>query len=822
MIKADFSTYPVSVLFPDLKKHWAENSTIVLQADPGAGKSTVLPLFLMDEKLCKGKIIILEPRRLAARSLARYMSSLCGRKTGELIGYRVKGDVKCSDDAKIELVTEGVFVRMIQDDPFLEGISLVIMDEFHERNLFTDLSAAFLQDVQTNLRPDLKIMIMSATPETGVLKKVFGEFLYLESEGRMFPVSIKRDEQPLGIRPENRRIIRAVLEGLEQSTGNILIFLPGEREIQSVLGDLRSHIGIPSNLDLLPLYGRLSPSEQDRVLNPGERRMIVASTSIAETSLTIPGISCVIDTGLERKPAFDPNAGLTRLKTGAVSKASASQRAGRAGRLREGMCIRLWSENDERLMDDFTSPEIFNADLAPLIMEILQWGVQNPEDLKWIDDPPPAHYYQAKELLNLLEITGRNGQLSEEGKRLSRYAVHPRLAHMLERFRDTDLEQTACALAALLTEGDWLSTRKGSDIRLRMEYLKSGRDGSNKRVKSIVSSWKSFLSRGAVRREALEPDASAELLCHSYPDRIAKIRGERVYQLSGGSNCRLLPEDPLQSEDYLIAPLVGGGAQIPACFLAVPLTENLIFQELSALITDRKEWSWDEQKQRLSCRNIRCIASLALKSKSIPVDSSDAELPVILPDLFRKKGLFNLPWSKEDHACLNRLRFAANLKRCPEGWPALGEDDLLLTLERWFLPLLVKGRLEGKLKDGIVSLLDWEQIQFLDRHIPERFQVPSGSRIRIDYSDPASPALDVRLQEVFGLTETPLLAGEIPLLFRLLNPAQRPIQMTKDLKSFWDNTYAEVRKELRGRYPKHYWPENPYEGEATSRVRPGK
>lgn len=822
MNKLDFTTYPVSALFPDLKKNWSENRTIVLQADPGAGKSTVLPLYLMKEKMCPGKIIILEPRRMAARSLARYMSSLCGTKTGDLIGYKVKGDVKCSDDAMIELVTEGVFIRMIQDDPFLEGISLVIMDEFHERNIFTDLSAAFLQDVQSNLRPDLKILIMSATPETAVLKKVFGDFLSLESEGRMFPVSIKRDEQALDSRPENKRIIRAVQEGIIESSGNILIFLPGEREIKSLLYNLKNHKGVPEDIDLLPLYGRLSPAEQDRVLNPGDRRMIVAATSIAETSLTIPGISCVIDTGLERKPAFDSNAGLTRLKTKAVSKASADQRAGRAGRLREGMCIRLWSENDERLMDDFTSPEILNADLAPLIMEILLWGAQGPESLQWIDDPPSAHYYQAKELLTLLEVINQSGQLSEEGKTLKRYGVHPRLAHMMEGARGSEMEQTACALAALLSEGDWLSSSKGSDIRLRLEYLKSGRDNSHKRVRTILSTWKGFLSRGSIDREAIEPDACAELLCHSYPDRIAKIRGDRIYQLSGGSNCRLLPEDPLQSEDYLIAPLVGGSADIPACFLAVPLTESLIFQELSSLITQKKEWSWDDQKQKLNCKSISGIVSLPLKVKNIPVDISDSDLPSILPDLFRKKGISILPWSKDDQTYLNRIRFAAHLKRCPKNWPELGDNNLLETLEKWFLPLLPKGRLEGKLKDGLASLLDWEQIQFLERNVPERFQVPSGSRIRIDYSDSESPALDVRLQEVFGLMETPLLADEVPLLFRLLNPAQRPIQMTKDLKSFWDNTYGEVRKELRGRYPKHYWPENPYEGEATSRVRPRK
>ncbi|MDC7235955.1 MAG: ATP-dependent helicase HrpB [Spirochaetales bacterium] len=823
MNNAQYAGFPVSQLFPALRESWNQYSTFLLQADPGAGKSTILPLFLMDENLCPDKIIILEPRRMAARSLARYMSSLYSRKTGELIGYRVKGDVCSSPRARIELVTEGVFIRMIQDDPFLEGISLVIMDEFHERNLFTDLSAAFLKEVQSELRPDLKILIMSATPEAEPLKRIFPDIHCLSSEGRMYPVALRRDEKPLDMRPDNRRIIRALRTGLEESRGNVLLFLPGEREIRSFLEAVEAEGSFPGNIRFYPLYSRLSAPEQDRVLNPGKERMVIASTSIAETSLTIPGISCVIDTGLVRKPAFDANAGLSRLKTSFVSRASAQQRAGRAGRLQEGICIRLWSEQDEHLMDDFTPPEMLNADLAPLILEMRQWGARKPEDLSWIDPPPAAHYHQASRLLTLLEITGEDGELTEEGRRLSRYGTHPRLAHMLERYRTTPLEQTACALAALLTEGDWLPRAKGSDIRLRMEYLKAGRDRNHKGIRAILNSWQGFLgSRRKPKRDELVPEDCARLLCHSYPDRIAGLRGDRVYQLSGGSNCRLLPEDPLQTEDFLIVPVVGGGGDIPACFLSAPLTRDQIRQELSPLISERKQYSWDEQKNRLQCRSIEALAALNLQSRSAAPDSSDPALPEELAGLFRRKGLALLPWSKEDTACLTRLRFAGELKRCPEGWPSFDEESLLSRLDLWFIPLLIKGRLEGKLKDGLLSLLNWEQQKFLEKEVPERYQVPSGSRIRIDYSDPASPALDVRLQEVFGLMETPLLGGEIPLLFRLLNPAQRPIQITKDLKSFWDNTYAEVRKELRGRYPKHYWPENPYEGEATSRVRPRK
>ena len=822
MADIDFNNYPVSKVFPSLKESWQGRRSFILQADPGAGKSTMVPLYLLREKMVKGRIIVLEPRRMAARSLARYMSSLLGVPVGKTVGYRVRGDVNTSSSACIELVTEGVFIRMIQDDPFLEDVDLVIMDEFHERNLFTDLSASFLEDVQANIRPDLKIMIMSATPEVEPLKKIFPDPLYLESRGRMFPVEIVRDEKPMDLRPDNSRLIRAVERGLQESSGNILVFLPGEREIISFLEDLERSRVPDKGVQLYPLFSRLKPAEQDRVLNHRAGRMIVAATSIAETSLTIPGISCVIDTGLERKPEFDANAGLSRLRTRALSMASADQRAGRAGRVEKGLCIRLWSENDERLMDDFSSPEILDADLSVLILEILRWGAGGKDGLKWMDPPPAAHYYQALELLRLLGVTDGEGQLTQEGKSLGSWSVHPRLAHMLERFAGTPLEQTACALAALLEEGDWMDSRSGSDIRLRLEYLASGRDGHKRKVKAIVREWESLLGRSRADRSALEPSSCARLLCHSFPDRIAGLRGDRVYQLSGGSNCRLRPEDPLQTEEFLIAPLVGGGGDIPSCFLAVPADRDLVLNELSRMISRKREWTWDGEKKKLGCSMSTRIGTLTMKSGTAAANTDDPDLAVQLKEIFRKKGVEQLPWTKEDRSLLDRLKFASGLKRAPGEWPDLKDEGLLDSMERWFLPILVKGRLEGGLKEGLGLLIDWEQRQFLDSAVPERFQVPSGSRIRIDYSDSGAPALEVRLQELFGLTETPLIAGEVPLLFKLLNPARRPIQVTRDLKSFWDNTYHEVRKELRGRYPKHYWPEDPYEGEATSRVRPKK
>ncbi|MDA3956006.1 ATP-dependent helicase HrpB [Oceanispirochaeta sp.] len=813
-----FQSFPVSSLFNDLRTQWDSFQRIVVKADPGAGKSTILPLFILEEKLVRGKIIMLEPRRMAARTLARYMSSLMSWKCGDTIGYKVRGDVCCSPEAKIQIVTEGVFVRMIQDDPFLEGVSLVIMDEFHERNIFTDLSFAFLNDVQSNLNPDLKLIIMTATPEVKVLERVLPDFLYLESEGRMFPVSIQSDGRALETRVRASRIRSVLDEVLRISEGNILIFLPGEREILDLMEDVRTH-PLVSDTQVIPLYGRLSPQEQDRALNPPDERIIVAATSIAETSLTIPGISCVIDTGLERKPQFDPNAGLSRLVTKTISRASARQRAGRAGRVREGLCIRLWDQNDESLMDDFPEPEILNADLSSLALEILVWGAHDPGDLVWVDLPPAAHYHQARSLLYLLIIIDSEGRLQPEGKSLAGAGVHPRLAHMLDKGRKEGREQTACALAALLSEGDWLPFQKGSDIRLRLEILKEGKEKNNKRVIQILRTWESLLVRCKIQRTLVEPGDSAALLCHSYPDRIARIRGERIYQMSGGGNCRLRAEDPVQTQEFLIAPLVGGSGDIPSCFLTSPLEKELLWREFSPLMEEEAATLWDEKKCRVSKKVTVKLGNLPLREDTGTIDAGDPQLAMQLAFLFRKRGLEMLPWSQEDKSFLDRIQFARCLKKNNLNWPDTGEESLLSTLDRWFLPLLIKGKLEGRLKDGLASLLGWEERQFLDRQVPERLIVPSGSRIRIDYSTAGTAAVDVRLQEIFGLTETPLLAGEVPILFRLLNPAQRPIQLTRDLKSFWENTYQEVRKELRGRYPKHYWPEDPSVAEPTRRVR---
>jgi len=811
---------PVSRLYPEIRGLWEQTRRYVIQAEPGAGKSTGIPAFLLDSGLCAGRIIMLEPRRMAARSLARFLASRRGEEPGGTVGFRVRGESRCGRQTRLEIVTEGVFVRMIQNDPELPGVDAVILDEFHERNLFSDLSFALALDVQENLRPDLTLLVMSATPEKEMLEKSLTGAAFLESRGRMFPVETVFDRDQRDWRPDSRRICRAVRRGLEETDGDVLVFLPGEREIRDLAAACRE-AGLNGDADFLPLYSRLPLKEQDRALRPGGRRKIVAATSIAETSLTIPGVTAVVDTGLERRPVFDRHSGLTRLETAPVSRASAEQRKGRAGRVRAGLCLRLWTEGEHRQMDGFREPEIRNSDLSSLVLELLLWGCGTPDGLSWPETPPAAHYYQARQLLVLLGAVDGENRLTPRGRRMAGMGLEPRLAHLVLEGRERGDEQTACCLAALLSERDWMGSGAGSDLASRLYALKNGRDRGHPAVRNIMRTWEALLGKGKPELRALEPEKTAELLCQACPDRIGRRRGDRVYQLSGGGSCRVRETDSLQNYEYILAAQTGGAGEVPLVFLGAGLDRSLITEEFESVLVTRERVSWDEQKNRLKSRRTVQLGHLILREDPLPEPSSDASLED-LAELLKKKGLSCLPWRKEDSAFLERCRFISSLpgKHRPAGWPDYSESALIGSLDLWFRPLLIRGRLESSLKSGLLSLLPWDLQTRLEKLAPERWQVPSGSRLRIDYSDPAAPSLEARIQELFGLTATPLLGGSVPLTMKLLNPARRPIQVTRDLESFWKNTYGEVRKELRGRYPKHYWPENPFEAEPTSRVRP--
>ncbi len=810
---------PVKKIFPELKTQWERGKTrFIIQAEPGAGKSTAVPCFLLESPFCPGKVIMLEPRRMAARSLAGFLSSQRGEAPGQSIGYRVRGESRVGSGTKLEIVTEGVFIRMIQEDPELTGVSAVILDEFHERNLFSDLAYAFLTDVQDNLRDDLRVIIMSATPEKELLEKAFVDAVYLESHGRMFPVELQWESSfSADLRIDYGKIQAAVFQGLKDKPGDILVFLPGEGEISRFESRLRESV-LSETCEILPLYGRLSLKEQDRVFKTSSMRKVILATSIAETSLTIPGITTVIDSGLERRPVFNRHSGLTRLETLPVSKASADQRKGRAGRISEGLCIRMWSEVFHARLDNFREPELLSTDLSSLVLEAAVWGCSRPEDLNWLENPPKAHFYQARELLIMLQAIDRDGRLQNNGKKMALMGLHPRLSAMILEGKREKEEQTACCIAAILSERDWMNRKGDSDFSSRLLSLKNENDRNHPTVKSIRKLWAS-LTGGNIRPDQVKPEIAADLLLTAYPDRIAMKREGLSYQLSGGGACRLSETDSLQGCDFILALDTGGAGTESMVFLSLPLSRDQLFQICRDLIQTNESVEWDEDKNRLKYRKITTLGSLILGEQ--PLTNPSANLSFIqFKRTLMKKGLSILPMDKADQLFLKRCRFLTVQNPEQYDGPDFSDENLIENIENWFIPLLVKGRLEGKIREGLKSLLSWDQQCLLDRVVPETYRVPSGRRIRIDYSDPEQPALDVRIQELFGLGDTPRIAGEIPLLFRLLNPAGRPIQMTRDLKSFWENTYPEVRKELRGRYPKHYWPENPYDAIPTSRVKP--
>ena len=812
-------TLPVKKIFPELKKQWVKGKTrFIIQAEPGAGKSTAVPGFLLESSFCPGKVIMLEPRRMAARSLAGFLSSQKNEIPGQSIGYRVRGESRVGPGTELEIVTEGVFIRMIQDDPELTGVSAVILDEFHERNLFSDLAYAFLIDVQDNLRDDLRVIIMSATPEKELLEKAFVHAVYLESHGRMFPVGLKWESSfSAHLRIDYEKMQAAVSLGLKEKPGDVLVFLPGEGEISRFETRLKDSV-ISETCEILPLYGRLSLKEQDRVFKKSSLRKIILATSIAETSLTIPGITTVVDSGLERRPVFNRYSGLTRLETLPVSKASADQRKGRAGRVCEGLCIRMWSEVYHARMDNFREPELHQTDLSTLVLETAVWGCTRPEDLNWLEIPPKAHFYQARELLTMLQAIDQDGRLQKNGKKMAAMGLHPRLSAMIMEGKRVQEVQTACCIAAILSERDWMSRKGDSDFTSRLISLKNGADRNHPTVIRITKLWAS-LAGGKTRSDQIKPEIAADLLLSAYPDRIAMKRDGLSYQLSGGGVCRLSETDSLQGCDYILALDTGGSGKVSRVFLSLPLNRELLFQSCRDLIQTNESVEWDEEKNRLKYRKITTLGTLILGEQPLVNPSANLSFNQFKRTLM-KKGLSILPMEKTDQLYLKRCRFLSEHNSAQKEWPDFSDENLTENIENWFIPLLVKGRLEGKIRDGLKSLLSWDQQCLLDRAVPETYRVPSGSRIKIDYSDPEQPALDVRIQELFGLSETPVIAGGIPLLIRLLNPARRPIQMTRDLISFWENTYPEVRRELRGRYPKHYWPENPYEAIPTSHVKP--
>ncbi|KRT54921.1 ATP-dependent helicase HrpB [endosymbiont of Ridgeia piscesae] len=833
------SELPIESVIDALRCCLADGSRAVLSAPPGSGKTTLVPLRLLDEPWLAGqKILLLEPRRLAARAAAARMADLLGERVGETVGYRIHLDTKVSRRTRIEVVTEGVLTRLLQRDPELSGIGLLIFDEFHERSLHADLSLALALDVQGALREELRLLVMSATLDATAVSELLEGAPLVVGEGTCYPVELHY----LGDPPRGRRIAEAVaaavLQLLPQESGDLLLFLPGIGEIRRTLSLLQQRLGNDSEVMLCPLYGDLDRAAQDRAIqpDPGGRQRVVLATSIAETSLTIEGVSAVLDSGYSRRPRFLPGLGLTRLETLPVSRAAADQRAGRAGRLGPGRCYRLWGESRHASLPAQHLAEIREADLAPLAMELAQWGIQAPDDLRWLDPPPAAAYAQARDLLIRLGGLDRQGRLTAIGKQMAALPLHPRLAHMVLCAGSSADRSLACDLAALLSERDLLRTGAGArqvDVDLRLALLEQWRrrhrkgaeldaaassrvDRSSRHWQRLLGEWRGMQSAGV--------SGTAALLAMAYPDRIAQRTGHGRFRLTSGRGALLSENDPLAAAPFIVAVQLDAGRTEGRVMLAAEITEAEIRALPGVELELRERIEWDTAQQAVVCTEEERLGALVLSMRVLERPDAEAVRRAMLEGI-RQLGLAALPWNDKLRQWLARvdcLRAAAPNQE----WPDLSEARLVATLEVWLAPWLdgISRRSQLQkidLHGALLSLLSWDQQRELDRLAPTHLQVPSGSRIPLYYEMGKAPVLAVRLQEMFGLGETPsLCGGRVQLMLHLLSPAQRPIQVTQDLRGFWERTYADVKKELKGRYPKHYWPDDPWSAAATARAKP--
>jgi len=839
---------PVNDILSELSATLLAHNEVVLQAPPGAGKTTVVPLSLLQQVwLQDRKILLLEPRRMAARAAAARMAQLLGEEVGQTVGYSIRLDSAVSAQTRIEVITEGILTRRLQADPGLEDVGLVIFDEFHERSLDSDLCLALCLQGREIFRegPSLKLLVMSATLDGDAVSALLGDAPVVTSEGRQYPVSTyfgrtHRLQDPLA-----PAVVSAVQAALRKQDGSVLVFLPGQREINAVGRELAGALerSGDDSVVLAPLYGGLSMDKQQRAIAPapaGQRKVVLA-TNVAETSLTIEGISAVVDSGLVREALFDPSTGMTRLTTRRISQASAEQRRGRAGRLGPGHCYRLWSEEQHGRLSARATPEILHADLAPLAMQILSWGVRDPAELPWLDPPPAAAWQQALAILEqcgALYINQGVPTLTPHGVKLAQMPLHPRLAHMLLVACDIHASETASLLAAVLSERHPLRDA-GADLSQVIAVLMAEQPCPDRAQGWFRRTWQLARRYARIAGEVHKPrqfamavakeDVMGVLLASAYPDRVARRRAgsDTDYQLANGRTASIHPEDALCRQAWLAVADTGGesGSRADRIFNATALNPACFEGILSSLVREEQRVEWDGRQERFTAQRQKLVGCIEIASEPMSeVSAQDRSMALL--GVVRRKGLDMLPWNES----LNQWRSRVQLMRrindsnADNPWPDLGDDHLLETLDTWLLPYLDDvSKLEDfrklDLKQILHAQLPWPLPLELERLAPERLSVPSGSSVTVDYSqDP--PVLAVKLQEMFGCEDTPTIAGgRIPLQVHLLSPARRPVQVTQDLAGFWRSSYQEVRKEMRGRYPKHPWPDDPLAARATAQTK---
>lgn len=817
MIAFDTSL-PIDDALPELLAALRTQRSAVLVAPPGAGKTTRVPLALLDEPwVANKKILILEPRRLAARGAANRMASTLKEQIGECVGLRVRLGSKISAKTQIEVITEGIFTRMILDDPELKTVAAILFDEFHERSLDADLGLALALDTQNALRDDLRILVMSATLDGARVASLLDHAPVITSEGRAFPVETRYRPRDPQKRIEDE-VTSAVLAALAQDDGSMLVFLPGQGEIRRVETLLKEKIRNP-DVDIAPLYGAMDQRAQDLAVTPAAkgRRKIVLATSIAETSLTIEGVRIVIDSGLARVPRYEPDIGLTRLETVRVSRASADQRRGRAGRTEPGICYRLWEEAASLSLDTYSKPEMLSADLASLVLDCAQWGVSDPATLKFLDTPPKPALTEARHDLQALHAIDHDGRITSLGQQIRALPLPPRLARMVIEAGQRGVAHDAAMIAALISERGLGGS--STDLSHRLDQFKRERSTRADEMKRLAQSWAESVKSQSVRQDM----SAGAILALAYPDRIAKARGTTgAFLMANGRAAAVEAHDSLACESYLAIAEIAGSAAQARILLAAPLALEDIESEFGDDIITRDEVSFDKESASLRARRVRRLESLVLNEQTLAVPPSDDNATILAKGI-ASLGVARWPLSKTTKQWRDRVMF---LRQTDSDWPDLSDTQLEKTAAEWLAPYL-NGKTSlaqidaGLIFEALSSQLDWQMQKRLDDDAPTHFVAPTGNAHPIDYEAEEGPVLAIRVQELFGLKDHPTLArGKWPLVLHLLSPAHRPIQITKDLPGFWKGSWASVKTEMKGRYPKHVWPDDPANAAPTARAKP--